>query len=104
MNIVIKDKVTGKEFMIKGCELDYEIFKRSKGRKGDNEHKGKGGWTTARCYPTTLPAAVCKCVQWCLSNPDDNEEWVAEAKDAYKILDKEIRKRVREIVAEVSDE
>lgn len=104
MNIVIKDSKTGKEYMIKGHGLDYEIFKKSKGKVVKGELKGKGDWVSCRNYPTTFPAAVCKCVHWCLADEDDNEEWVAEAKDAYKTVDKEIRKRVREIVAEVCDD
>ena len=104
MNIVIKDSKTGKKYMIKGHGLDYEIFKKSKGKVVNGELKGKGDWVSCRNYPTSLPAAIYKCVRWCLASEEDDEEWVVEAEAAYKIIDEEIRKRVRKIVAEVCDD
>ena len=105
MKIIIKDKISGKQFLIVGHKLDFEIFKKSKGKIVDGVKKGEGEWVSSRTYPTTLPAAVCKCIHWCLADPDDYDQpWVAEAKTAYKTLDKVLYKRVREIVAEVQKE
>lgn len=104
MNIVVKDTKTGKEFMIKGKTPEWELFQRSKGKMVDGELKGEGNWVSCRNYPTTLPAAVAKAVNWLLANPDDPDEYVAEAVNAGKEIKKAIDKRIRDIVAEVRDE
>lgn len=104
MNIVIKDPKTGKEFMIKGHGLDFEIFQRSKGKMVDGVLKGKGGWVSARNYPTTLPSAVYKCLHLILADPDDPDTATIEADKARIKLGKVLKDRIDQIVAEVQDD
>lgn len=106
MSIVIKDTKTGKEFMIKGHGLDFEIFQRSKGKVVDGVKKGEGNWVSARNYPTTLPAAVYKCIHLCLANDDENNNQAVEVEaDKARIkLGKILKDRVDQIVAEVSND
>lgn len=103
MNIIIKDSQTDKEFMIKGHDLDFEIFQRSKGKMVDGVLKGKGNWISTRHYPTTLPSAVYYCLLWILANPEDEEEVCIEADKARINLGKIIRDRINKIIAEVAD-
>ena len=102
MQIVIKDKTTGKEFMIKGHSMDFEIFQRSKGKVVDGVLKGKGEWISCRNYPTTLPSAVYKCIHWCLADEKDQEAVEVEADKARIKLGKILKDRVDQIVAEVN--
>lgn len=105
MKIIIKDSKTGKEFMIVGHKLDYEIFQRSKGKKVGGVIKGEGNWVSCRNYPSTLPAAVYKCINWILADPDDDEDVIfTEAEEACDKLRKILSKRVSQIVAEVCDD
>ena len=104
MNIIIKDSESGKEFMIKGHGLDFEIFQRSKGKKVGDEIKGEGNWVSARNYPTTLPNAVYKCLHLILANPDDPDTVTVEADKARIKLGKILNDRVNQIVAEVTND
>lgn len=104
MNIVVKDSKTGKEYLIKGKTPEWEMFQRSKGKLVDGKRKGQGSWVSCRNYPTTLPAAVAKAVNWLLADSSNPDEYVVEAVNAGKELRKMIDKRIRDIVAEVVDE
>lgn len=103
MNIVIKDQVTGKEYLIKGHGYDYEIFQRSKGKIVDGKKKGEGNWVSSRYYPTSLPSAVYKCINWCLADESDQDAVEVEADKARIKLGKVIKDRIDKIVAEVQD-
>ncbi len=104
MDIVIKDSKTGKEYLVRGKTPEWELFQRSKGKIVDGVLKGKGEWVSCRLYPTTLPAAVSKVVNFLLADPDNPDEYVTEAVNAGKEIRKTIDKRIRDIVAEVMDE
>ena len=97
MSIILQDKRTGKEIMIAGKGNDFELFKRSNGKKNTGE------WITARLYPTSLPHAVDRALRLLLADPDDEAQECAEADKACVALKKIIQKRVDEIVLEAKE-
>ena len=101
MKIIIKDEVSGKQYLIKGHDLDWEIFKQSKGKVVDGKEKGKGEWTTCRSYPTTLPYAVDKVINWLLADKEDETKISTSVLKAGLNIKKAIDKRIDEIVVEV---
>jgi len=106
MKIIVTDKVTGKQFMIKGHKLDFEIFQRSKGKKVDGELRGEGNWVTCRYYPSTIALAVYKCIHLCLAaeDSDENKAIEIEADKARVAFGKILKDRVDQIVAEVCND
>lgn len=99
MVIVLQDKKLGKRYMIKGDNLDFEVFRESKGKNVEGKKKGEGEWTTMRLYPTTLPYAVYKVLCMILADPDDDEVVCVEAEKARIKLGKVINDRLNEITA-----
>ena len=101
MDILITDEKLGKRYLIRGHNLDYEIFRESSGKKTEDGVKGKGEWTTCRLYPTSLPYAVYKVLNMILSDPDDCDAVSVEADKARVKLGKVIHDRVEQISSQV---
>lgn len=100
MVIVLQDKKLGKRYMIKGDNLDFEVFRESKGKNVEGKKKGEGEWTTMRLYPTTLPYAVYKVLCMMLADPDDEEVECIEAEKARIKLGKILKDRVDQLVVD----
>ena len=103
MRIVIQDKDSGKEYMIQGSAPEWEIFQRSKGKKVNGVLKGKGDWVTCRHYPTTLPAAVNKVLNWLLADPDEPTEFCVEADKAGRKIAGQIQNKLRSIMLQIEE-
>ena len=110
MKIIIEDPNSGKRFMIKGHDVEYMIYQQAEGKMVDGVMMTKNGkvmkneWTFTGHYPTSLPSAVARCVNWCLADEDDDGEMVAEAIEAGKLVADKIDKRVRQMIAKVQKE
>jgi len=98
VEIIVSDKATGKQYMLAGHGLDWEIFRKSKGEKLKDQ------WVTARYYPSSLASGIEKIINLCLADPDDPTQSVLEAMKAASLVRKELRDRLNKIIAEVQVE
>jgi hypothetical protein len=100
--IILHDDAVGKRYKIEGKDLCFEIFRESGGKKDkDGNVVGKGGWTSMRVYPTSLPLAVYKVLAFCLADQDDDDEVCVEADKARVALGKRVKERLDKIMLEV---
>lgn len=101
MEIVIQDAKTGKEYLIKGHGLDWEIFKRSKGREIDGEIRGKDEWISCRNYPSELQYAIGKVLHWFMADPNEDTKISTTTRKAVTDIRKAIQEQANRITWEI---
>lgn len=104
MEIIIQDESTGKRYMIKGHDLDWEIFKESKGKMVDGELVGKGNWTTCRNYPSRLEYAVGTVFHWFMADPNEDTKISTTTRKAVSDIRKAINAKAKEITLTVKED
>ena len=111
MNIIIEDQVSGKRFLIRGHGTDFELFAEAIGKRKNQELKhfdidlgDNGKWVSCHNYPSSLPYAVSKVLNWLLGDPDDSDVIVVEAEKAKTKIANVIKDRVGKIIAEIHNE
>lgn len=110
MDIIVEDKRTGKQYLIKSAGVEFMIYKKAEGLMVDGKLMTKNGkelkneWTFTGLYPTTLGSAVYHCVNMLLGDPDDKDTVVIEAEKARIQFGKILKTRLDEIEAHIIEE
>lgn len=104
MKIIIRDEKTGNEYSLVGHKYDWEIFKRSKGKMVNGIMKGKNEWTSCHNYPNDIEYGVAKIIKWLIADEDDDEVITTDIVKFASDINKMLKKRVQQIVAEVYDD
>lgn len=111
MNIIVKDKKTGKQFKIVGHDNEFMIYRKAEGEIVDGKLMTKNGkemkneWVHTGLYPTTFPSAVYYCMNMILANSNDDEDTVHIEADKVRIkLGKIFKDRLDQIVTEINTE
>lgn len=110
MKIIVEDKKTGKQFLVKGNGNEFMVYKKAEGTMVDGKMMTKNGkemknsWTFTGLYPSTIGSAVYHCMNMILADPDDKDAVHVEAEKARIQFGKILKTRLDQIEAHIMKE
>lgn len=110
MKIIVEDKKTGKQFLVKGSGTEFMVYRKAEGTMKDGKLMTKNGkelkneWTFTGLYPSTIGSAVYHCMNMILADPDDQDSVHVEAEKARIQFGKILKTRLDQIEAHIMKE